>query len=145
VSGWLLDTSVLSAFAPGKSPIPAEVAHWFREHSDELYLSTITAAEIAAGIAKLRRAGSTRRAETLSDWFERILTFYADRVLPLDLDAARMAGSLADATAALGRNPGFADVAIAAIAKSRDLAVLTINMRHFEPLGVAASDPFASG
>ena len=144
MSGWLLDTSVLSAFAPGKPPIPSEVAWWFREHSDELYLSTITATEIEAGIAKLRRStGSARRAALLSEWFERILAFYAERVLPFDLEAARAAGILGDAAAAIGRNPGFADVAIAAIAKSRNLAVLTLNLRHFEPLDIAASDPFS--
>jgi toxin FitB len=39
--------------------------------------------------------------------------------LPFDLAAARIAGVLNDATLADGRHPGFADVAIAAIAKSR--------------------------
>jgi len=120
VSGWLLDTSVLSAFAPGKPPIPPEIARWFREHSDELYLSTITVAEIEAGIAKLRRTGSASRAGMLNEWFERILTFYADRMLPLDLDAARIAGMLGDEAAAIGRNPGFADVAIAVSPRQMD-------------------------
>ena len=42
---------------------------------------------------------------------------------------------------AAGRAPGFADVAIAAAA-SRDLTILTRNLRHFAPLGVRAIDPF---
>lgn len=80
----------------------------------------------------------------LNQWFNQILSFYADRVLPFDLEAARIAGTLSDDATAIGRNPGFADVAIAAIAKSRNLVVLTLNIRHFEPLKVAASDPFIS-
>jgi predicted nucleic acid-binding protein len=75
-------------------------------------------------------------------WFERILAVYADRVLSFDLAAARVAGTLGDAAQAAGRHPGFADVAIAAIAKARGLVVVTMNQRHFDPLGVEAFDPF---
>jgi toxin FitB len=56
--------------------------------------------------------------------------------------SARTAGALSD----LARNrgaPGFADVAIAATAKCRGFTILTTNVRHFEPLGVPFSDPFA--
>jgi predicted nucleic acid-binding protein len=142
VTGWLLDTNILSAFAPGKPAIGPAIAEWFDECSDELFLSAVTAAEIEAGISKLRRAGSERRADELRDWFERILGFYADRILPFDLAAARIAGVLSDAAQAGGRHPGFADVAIAAIAKSRELVILTLNLRHFGPLGVATLNPF---
>jgi predicted nucleic acid-binding protein len=142
VRGWLLDTDILSAFAPGRHTIPPDAAAWFDERSDELYVSAITAAEIEAGIAKLFRVGATRRAEALHVWFERILAVYADRVLSFDLAAARVAGTLGDAAQAAGRHPGFADVAIAAIAKARGLVVVTMNQRHFDPLGVEAFDPF---
>ena len=118
------------------------MAGWFNDRTDELYLSAITAAEIEAGISKLRRTGSARRADELYAWFERMLSFYADRVLPFDLTAARIAGALSDAAQAEGRHPGFADVAIAAIATSRQLVILTLNLRHFDPLGVEALNPF---
>ena len=143
MNGWLLDTSALSAFAPGKPAVAPDVARWFEDHSENLFLSTITVIEIETGIAKLDRTGATRRAEILRNWHGQILGSYTEKVLPLDLTAARIAGSLGDAAIATGRYPGFADVAIAAIAKSQDLAVLTLNLRHFEPLGVAASNPFS--
>jgi len=139
VTGWLLDTNILSAFAPGKPAIPSTVAAWFDGHTDALFLSAIAAAEIEAGISRLRRTGSGRRADQLSDWFERLLSFYSDRVLPFDLAAARIAGALSDAARAAGRYPGFADVAIA---KSRGLVIMTLNLRHFEPLGVETLNPF---
>jgi len=63
VTGWLLDTNVLSAFAPGKPAVAPAIAAWFDERTDALFLSAITAAEIEAGIAKLRRTGSGQRAD----------------------------------------------------------------------------------
>lgn len=142
MSGWLVDTDVLSAFAPGKSPLPAAVADWFRQRTDALFLSTVTAAEIETGITRLRRIGSARRADDLGRWFAQILDLYAARVLPFDLPAARIAGTLNDAAQASGRHPGFPDIAIASIARSRDLVVVTRNRRHFAPLGSATVDPF---
>ena len=142
MTGWLLDTNILSAFAPGKPAIGPTIAGWFNERSDELFLSATTAAEIEAGISKARRAGSGRRADELRAWFERMLSFYADRVLTFDLPAARIAGALSDAALAYGRHPGFADVAIAAIAKAQGLVILTLNLRHFDPLGVDTLNPF---
>lgn len=143
MTGWLLDTNVLSVFAPGKPAVAPKVTSWFEDRTDALYLSSITAAEIEAGISKARRTGSGRRADELRAWFERMLSFYADRVLPFDLSAARIAGTLSDAAQAEGRHPGFADVAIAGIAKSRELVILTLNLRHFDPLGVDTLNPFA--
>jgi predicted nucleic acid-binding protein len=64
-------------------------------------------------------------------------------VLSFDLAAARIAGALSDAArAGRRRYPGFADIAIAAIAKSRELVIVTLNLRHFEPLGVEVLNPF---
>jgi toxin FitB len=137
-----MDTNVLSVFAPGKRAIAPKTVAWFDERTDALFLSAITAAEIESGVSKLHRTGSRRRADELRDWFERMLSFYSDRVLPFDLVAARIAGALSDAAEAKGRHPGFADVAIAAIARSRELVILTLNLRHFDPLGVATLNPF---
>jgi toxin FitB len=139
--GWLLDTDILSAFAPGRH-IPQGPAAWFEDRTEALYLSAITAAEIEAGIAKLYRTGSTPRADALHVWFNRVLALYADRVLSFDLAAARVAGALSDAARAAGQHPGFADVAAAAIAKARELVVVTLNQRHFAPLGVEVFNPF---
>jgi toxin FitB len=94
------------------------------------------------GIAKLRRTGAGRRADDLRQWFDRILANYADRLLTFDLAAAKIAGVLGDSAQADGLYPGFADVAIAAIARSRDLVIVTLNLRHFEPLGVDTLNPF---
>lgn len=90
----------------------------------------------------MRRLGAERRAENLREWFDGVLEAYAERVLPFDLPAARIAGKIGDAALAAGRHPGFPDVAIAAIAMSRELVVVTLNRRHFDPLGVEVFNPF---
>jgi predicted nucleic acid-binding protein len=53
-----------------------------------------------------------------------------------------MAGKLTGDARAAGLAPGFADIAIAATAVHHGLTILTRNLRHFEPLGIAVIDPF---
>lgn len=142
MSGWLLDTSILSAFAPGGRALAPRQARWFERRSDQLYLSAVTAAEIEAGVRKLERARADRRARGLRAWFGRILELYGERVLPFDVKAAQACGALTDAARAAGRDPGFADAAIAATAQAHGLTVLTANLRHFAELDVEASNPF---
>ena len=60
---------------------------------------------------------------------------------PFDVEAARIAGELTDKAQSVGQSPGFADLAIAATAASRSLTILTRNLRHFTPLGIAVIDP----
>lgn len=141
--GYLLDTSTLSRFAPGRSGIAEEIAQWMRRQSDRLFMPVIAVAEIEAGICKLRRAGGTARVAALSRWLDSLVRHYGDRVLAFDTIAARRAGAISDAASAAGMNPGFPDVAVAAIAAVHDLTVLTHNIRHFAPLGVVSHDPFA--
>ena len=139
---YLVDTNVLSAGAPGRRERSAALIEWMDVRSHELFLSAVTVAEVSDGIAKSRRTGSASRATALEDWLELVLHLYGERILPFDVPAARLAGELMDRARAAGRAPGFADVAIAAAAASRDLTILTRNLRHFAPLGVRAIDPF---
>ena len=85
-------------------------------NSDRPFLSAVTVAEICGGIAKMRRNGSHARATSLEDQLELVLHRYADRVLSFDIAAARIAGASTDPVRAAGLAPGFADIAIAAIA-----------------------------
>ena len=114
------------------------------DRSDRLYLSVLTIAEIEQGIAKARRQGASRQATRLSEWVEASIFLYGDRILPINLDVARVTGTLSDDARGKGHAPGFADVAIAATARVHDLMVLTRNLRHFEPLEVKVWDPFVT-
>lgn len=140
---YLVDTNVISAGAPSRSGRWAELAEWMDRSSDRLFLSAISVAEIEAGIAKAHRE-RWRYAGALTAWLDTLLHLYAARVLPFDLEAARLAGRLADQARAAGHDPGFPDLAIAATAQLHGLTVLTRNLRHFGPLGVPVHDPFAA-
>jgi predicted nucleic acid-binding protein len=67
---------------------------------------------------------------------DRVLGWYGDRILPVDVALARRWGQL---SATLGHDG--ADLLIAATALEHGLTVVTRNMRHFEPTGVAVLNP----
>lgn len=141
-SGFLLDTSFLSELSPGRKALPSTVSAWVLEHFPRFYLSTISVAEVVAGIAKLRRTGPSRRAAAYEMWLEQSLAIFGEQLLGFDPLMARAAGELTDRAIAIGRHPGFPDIAIAATARVQDLAILTRNIRHFQPLGIDCLDPF---
>ena len=140
---YLVDTDVISAGSPTKRR-NAALLDWMDANSGRLYFSAITVAEVEDGIAKARREGAGRNTSLLSEWLNAVLHLYADRVLPLDVAAARIAGRLSDLARGKGYAPGFPDVAIAGIAQAHGLTVLTRNLKHFAPFGIAMHDPFRS-
>ena len=141
--GYLLDTSVISELAPGRQNHPIQaVTEWFSTHDAGLYLPTIAVAELAQGIAKLSRSGGAERAQRLDFWLNGLVEGFGERILSLDPAVAKLAGQMSDAALAIGRYPGFADIAIAATAQHHRLTLLTRNLKHFQPLGVACADPF---
>jgi len=141
---YLIDTNVISAAAPTEVQPPAGLIGWMESRSDQLYLSTVTIAEIEDGIAKAEREDASHKADRLSEWLETLLHLYSARVLPLDVSAARLAGRLSDLARGRGLAPGFVDLAIAATAHSRGYIVLTRNLRHFRTIDVPAHNPWES-
>ena len=133
---------MVSLLAPGRSALAASpLREWLKTYHQVLFIPAVTIAEIAQGIGKLRHAGGVERADRLDLWLDGLLAGYTDRILPLDARAARLAGQISDAAIAQGCHPGFTDVAIAALARNADLLLLTCNLKHFQPLGVACADP----
>jgi predicted nucleic acid-binding protein len=134
---------VISATAPARAA-PARLVGWLDDHSEKLFISVVTIAEIEAGIAKARREGATRKAAGLAAWLGTLLHLYTSKILPMDIAAARLAGEMADLARGAGQAPGFADIMLAATARRHALTVLTRNTRHFMPLGVPVFDPFTA-
>lgn len=141
MTGYLVDTSVLSITAPGRRDATPEFVDWIATKDRELFLSAVTAAEVERGIAKLLRAGAKARAEAYRAWFDQVLEGFGPNTIALDSTIARLAGRMQDNADATGHPTGLADILIAATARSRDLLVLTRNLKHFLPLGVEAIDP----
>ena len=133
---YLLDTDVVSALRrPERHPAPSQ---WLEsQRVSDIYLSVVTLAELERGIGRQLRPNPDF-ARDLAQWLERILTWFANRIISVDVAAARRWGRL---SAELGHeNP---DLIIAATALERGLTVVTRNVRHFEPTGVNVLNPFA--
>jgi toxin FitB len=141
VTRYLVDTNVISATAPTLTARRADLTAWMDTHSSDLFLSVITIAEIADGIAKAKREGAQRKSADLSSWLRAVLHLYNDRVLAFDSPTAEIAGALSDLARGRGHAPGFADIAIAATAHRHDLTILSRNARHFIPMDVKVIDP----
>ncbi|MER8862941.1 PIN domain-containing protein [Mesorhizobium sp. M0751] len=138
MNGYLIDTSILSAFAPGKPELAKDVSTWIVTQGEKqtLFVPVIAIVEIEKGIRKLDRAGATKRVESLTAWLKDIIEGFAGQILEVDTDIARRAGQMEEAASAQGRNPGLADILIGATAAIKELTVITANIRHFEALDV---------
>ena len=137
----VLDTNVMSELM--RATPSAEVLVWMDELPPrELFVTAVTEAEVRTGIAILPD-GARRRG--LADAAERTLGgLFAGRVLPFDSGAARAYADIAAASRAAGRPVSQSDCQIAAIARSRGMAVATRNVRDFSETGVEVIDPWGS-
>ncbi len=135
----LLDTNVVSELIR-KAPDPA-VEAWAADHTlEDLFFSAIGEAELRYGAAILPTG---RRRETLVSDIERMLRdAFEDRVLPFDSAAARAYADIAAMRRFSGRPVPPADCQIAAIARSRDMAVATRNVRDFDDMNIEIVDPW---
>lgn len=135
----VVDTNVLSELM---RPTPDTViASWVGERAtSSLHLTVISEAELHFGLAIMPPG---RRRDGLAEGLERMLrTGFANRVLPFDSAAASAYAEIAAARRAIGRPMPEADCQIAAIARSRDMAVVTRNVRDFADAGINVIDPW---
>lgn len=132
---YLLDTNIISNIV---KPVPsAPLMAWMAERADEdLFISSLTVAEIRRGVLE-RTAGRKRRE--LENWFSGPTgpqSLFAGRVLPFDEDAALVWARLMAAGTAAGRPRSALDMMIAAIAEVNDCVVVTDNERDFAGLTI---------
>jgi len=135
----LLDTNVISE--PQRREPNARVLEWIDAQALEtLYLSSITVAELRAGIA-LMPAG--KRRDSLHDNLEkRLLPMFANRVLSFDMACAKAYAELLAKSRAAGLAVETADALIAAIALANGFAVATRDTNPFEAAGVSVINPW---
>ena len=129
----LLDTNVVSELIR-KEPNPA-VEAWVSGHPlENLFFSAVGEAELRYGAAILPTG---RRREALVTDIERMLRdAFEDRVLSFDSKVARAYADIAAMRRSAGLHVPTADCQIAAIARSRDLAVATRNVKDFDEMEV---------
>jgi predicted nucleic acid-binding protein len=137
----LLDTCVLSELRRPKGH-PAIRRAVEALESDGLFVSVVSIGEIAKGIALLRE-GKNRRE--LQAWLQALERYYADRLLPVDLETSHTWGELTAVAQKAGKIVPASDGLIAATARRHGLHVMTRNTEHFEPTGVLLLNPWAVG
>ena len=109
---------------------------------DSAFLSVITVGEIASGIAQMTKSP---RQQALTAWLDGLERHYADRVLPVDGETARLWGELTGAARRAGRTLGAADGLIAATARRHGLHMMTRNVSDFAVTGVLIVNPWEDG
>jgi predicted nucleic acid-binding protein len=132
-----LDTNVVSETLR-KSPNEAVVA-WLVRHDAELALPTVTIAEIAFGIAKIRPdQRATRLEQGLSDWRRR----FADRIFGLTEEAALAYGEIMGEASRQGLGMSAPDGMIAAIARVNGGRLATRDATDFHAAGLELISPW---
>jgi predicted nucleic acid-binding protein len=133
-----LDTNVVSETLR-KSPDESVVA-WLVRHDAELALPTVTIAEIAFGIQKIRPdERAVRLDQGLAEWRRR----FADRIFGFTEDAALAYGELMGEAVRQGRPMSAPDGMVAAIAKANGGRLATRNLKDFGPTGLDLVSPWA--
>lgn len=135
---YLLDTNVISELRKSGRQADRQVRQWVRSQTvHSLFLSVITVMELEIGVARAERRDAVR-GRRLRAWLaERVLTAFADRILPVDLAVAQRAASMHVPDPRPER-----DTLIAATAKVHGLHVVTRNVKDFMPTGVDVIDPW---
>ncbi|MBT9444112.1 MAG: type II toxin-antitoxin system VapC family toxin [Hyphomonadaceae bacterium] len=135
----VLDTNVLSEAM--KARPDRRVLDWYAaQASAGIFTTTLTQAEVFYGLMLIPQG--RRRDDLLSAARAAFDEDLAGRVLPFDIDAARIYPTIAFERRAAGRPISQIDAQIAAITRSRGARLATRNTRDFEACGIELVDPW---
>ncbi len=136
----ILDTNVVSE--PLKpAPNPA-VLDWLNAQEPQtLFLTAINVAELLAGVEAM--PAGKRRAPLVQALKTQVLALFEGRILSFDTKAAEVFAKLNTDAQRQGNPLGFADCAIASIARAHGFGVATRNVKDFKGTGIEIVDPWA--
>jgi len=138
MSGWLLDTNIVSELRRRDRTNPG-VSQWFNQmEENSLYLSVVTIGEIRKGIESLRPRDPSQ-AQVFDKWLNLLKSSFADRILPIDTTVVEIWGKLQ----AIRPVPSI-DAFLAATADYHNLTLVTRNTHDFEGLGIQILNPFSN-
>lgn len=129
---FLLDTCVVSELVK-KAP-NIEVVNWFNSQQlNQLFISSITIAEINKGLLKIQASASPRYV-ALQQWLDNLRIQYSQRILPI-ADPVLEQWAIISACAELqGKKLAVMDSLIAATALHYQLILATRNVADFNPV-----------
>lgn len=134
---WLVDTNIVSELRKGDRASDG-IGSWFAgTREEELFTSVLVLGELRRGVESIRRR-DIAAAAALDQWLDRLLTNFADRVLPVDAPIADRWGRLN-----VPDPIPTVDGLLAATALVHDLVLVTRNTRDIVRTGVRLLDPTA--
>ena len=139
MSGWLLDTNVLSELRRERPD--ARVENFVASRPlERLYISTVTLAEIRFGIENV--ADPLKRAR-LSEWLDlSVRPMFERRILAVSEDVMLRWRLFVDQGRKARHTYSQPDLIIAATAACHGLTVVTRDVSEFERAGVPVVDPW---
>ena len=138
MSGYLLDTNVVSEMRKGDRA-NATVVRWFEEHAEEeFWLSVLVVGELRRGVELVGRRDPVT-ADVLRTWLDSTVDSYVDRILPITLDIAQRLAHLG-----VPDPIPFTDGLLAATALAHGLTLVTRNTADVVKTGVSLANPFDS-
>ena len=139
MTGWLLDTNVLSELRR-RRPAEKVVAFVASQPLESLHISAVTLAEIRFGIELV--ADARRRAE-LNDWLtHEVRPMFAQRVLPVSEDITFKWRLLVEEGRKSGHTFSQPDLIIAATALEHGLTVVSRDTADYEKARVPVLNPW---
>ena len=135
----VLDTNVLSELM--RVEPSTRLLDWFSRHpAAELFTTSITQAEMLAGVALLPKGKRrTAMSMTIDDMFA---NDFRGKVLSFEQDSAREYARIVVARTEAGMPISQLDAQIAAIARAHGASVATRNISDFEKSGVEVINPW---
>jgi toxin FitB len=139
VTGWLLDTNILSELRRPK-PNPKVVGFVASKSLDLLFVSIVTFAEIRFGIERVSNA--THRAE-LNEWLtQKVRPMFEGRALPVSEDVMFKWRLLVEDGRKAGHTYSQPDLIIAATALHHGLTVVSRDTSDFNKARVPMLNPW---
>lgn len=135
---YLLDTCVLSELV--KVAPSQEVLVWIStKQASQLFISSITWAELHRGVAKLP---ASKRRNELTDWLADLDEQFGERKLSFDAKAAEHWALMVSTLESQGKSMPVIDALICATAHYHDLTLVTRNTKDFVHAQVLLIDPW---
>jgi predicted nucleic acid-binding protein len=132
---YLLDTNIISELK--KRQPNSNVLSWFEATcTNQLYFSAITIGELRSGAIKKSKTDK-EQGYKLTQWIDVIVAKYSEQILNIDLETCEEWAQLIS-----NDNTNGIDSLIAAQAITKNMTLVTRNIKHFKMFNVKLLNPF---
>ncbi|QOV23633.1 type II toxin-antitoxin system VapC family toxin [Anabaenopsis elenkinii] len=137
---YLIDTCIMSEFV--KKVSNPQVSQWFNQQSiEQLFLSSLTIAEIKKGIYKIQNS-QPERYKKLKIWLQKVEMEFYSRILPINDEILDSWAKFSANAELQGKKLAVMDSLIAATAHDHKLILVTRNVDDFQMTPVKIINPY---